>query len=90
VERKCTYKGQEPDVTTVEKVLKWPECRNMSEVRVFLEMAGTVQNWIKSFAEVSNPLTKLTRVTKSEFKWGEKQRLAMEEMKKRVSTCVAI
>jgi len=90
VGRKCTYKGQELDVTTVEKVLKWSECRNVSEVRGFLGMAGTVQNWIKSFAEVSNPLTKLTRVTKSKFKWEEEQRLAMEEMKKRVFTCAAI
>lgn len=46
VGRKCTYKGQEPDEGMVEKVLKWPECQNISEVRGFLGMAGTVQNWI--------------------------------------------
>ena len=38
VGRKCTYKGQEPDVTTVEKVIKWLECRNVLEVREFLGM----------------------------------------------------
>lgn len=32
VGRRCTYKGQEPDTTTVEKIRKWPECRNVSEV----------------------------------------------------------
>ncbi|KXN87122.1 hypothetical protein AN958_09185, partial [Leucoagaricus sp. SymC.cos] len=32
MERKCTYKRQEPDVGTVEKVLKWLECRNVLEV----------------------------------------------------------
>ncbi|KXN83425.1 Pol polyprotein, partial [Leucoagaricus sp. SymC.cos] len=69
VGRKCTYEGQEPDVGTVEKVLKWPECRNVSEVRGFLGMAGTVRNWIKGFAEVAHPLTRLTRVTKEEFSW---------------------
>ena len=42
VGRKCTYNGQEPDATTVEKVIKWPECRNVSEVRGFLRVAGTV------------------------------------------------
>jgi len=73
----------------LERAPEW-RVRGPLTVRVFLEVAGTVQNWIKSFAEVSNPLTKLTRVTKSEFKWGEKQRLAMEKMKKRVSTCAAI
>lgn len=67
VGRKCTYKGQEPDVTTVDKILKWPECRNVSKVWGFLGMAGTVQNWIQSFVEVADPLTKLTQVTKEEF-----------------------
>ena len=82
VGRKCTYKGQEPDATIVEKVLKWPEYRNISEVRGFLGMASTVWNWIRGYAEVADPLTKLTRVTKG--------KLAMEEMKERVSTCKAI
>jgi len=59
-------------------------------VRGFLGMAGTVQNWIRGFAEVADLLTKLTRVTKREFIWGEEQRLAMEEIKKRVSTYEAI
>jgi len=42
VRRKCTYNGQEPDITRVEKVMKWPEYRNVLEVRGFLGMAGTV------------------------------------------------
>ncbi|KXN85101.1 hypothetical protein AN958_11705, partial [Leucoagaricus sp. SymC.cos] len=44
--RKCTYEGQEPDVT-MKEVLKWPECWNVSEVREFLGMARTVQSWIR-------------------------------------------
>jgi len=32
----------------------------------------------------------LTRVTKEEFFWGEKQKLVMKEMKERVATCEAI
>ena len=53
-------------------------------------MAGTVQNWIRGFVKVADPLTKLTRVTKREFIWGEEQRLAIEKMKKCVSTYEAI
>jgi len=67
VGRKCTYKGQEPDATLVEKVLKWPEYRNILEVRGFLGMVRTVWNWIKGFAEIADPLTWLTRVIKQEF-----------------------
>lgn len=90
VGRKYTYNRQEPDTTTVEKVIKWPECRNVSEVRRFLGVTGTVQNWIRGFVEIADPLTKLTRVTKREFTWEEEQKLTMKEMKKRASTCEAI
>jgi len=62
----------------------------VSEVRGFLGMAGIVRNWIRGFAEVADPLTKLTRVAKEEFFWGEKQKLVMKEMKERVATCEAI
>jgi len=62
----------------------------VSEVRGFLGMAGIVWNWIRGFVEVADPLTKLTRVTKGEFFWEEKQKLAMKEMKERVATCEAI
>jgi len=75
---------------TVEKVLKWPKYKNVSEVRGFLGMADTVQNWIRGFAEVADPLTKLMKVTKGEFFWEEEQKLAMKEMKERVATCEAI
>ena len=70
--------------------MKWLEYRNVLEMRGFLGMAGTVQNWIRGFVEVADPLTKLTRVTKREFIWGEEQRLAIEKMKKCVSTYEAI
>ncbi|KXN89134.1 Pol polyprotein [Leucoagaricus sp. SymC.cos] len=90
VGRKCMYEEQEPDTGTVEKVLKWPECHNVSEVRGFLGMVGMVRNWIKGFAEVADPLTKLMRVTKQEFRWGEEQKLAIKEIKMHVSTCEAI
>jgi len=36
VGRKCIYNGQEPNATTVKKVIKWPEYRNVLEVRGFL------------------------------------------------------
>jgi len=75
---------------TVEKVLRWPECKNVSEVRGFLGIVGTVWNWIRGFAEVADLLTKLMRVTKGEFFWGEKQKLVMKEIKERVATCEAI
>ncbi|KXN86951.1 Gag-Pol polyprotein [Leucoagaricus sp. SymC.cos] len=55
VGRRCTYEGQGPDATTVE-VLKWPECQNVSEVRGFLGMTGTVRNWVKTIRPVDHSL----------------------------------
>jgi len=40
----------------------------VSEVRKFLGIVDTVQNWIKSFVEMADSLAKLTRMTKSKFK----------------------
>ncbi|KAF9440127.1 hypothetical protein P691DRAFT_635773, partial [Macrolepiota fuliginosa MF-IS2] len=40
VGKKCTYEGQEPDKGTVEKVLSWPKCQNVPEVRGFLGIGG--------------------------------------------------
>lgn len=90
VGQSCTYKEEWPDTTTVDKILRWPECRNVSEMRGFLEMAGTVRNWIKSFTEICNPLTKLTWVMKTKFEWDKEQWVAMEEVKAKVAMCEII
>jgi hypothetical protein len=90
VGRVCMYKGQRLDEATVKKILRWPECKTVLEVRGFLGMTGVIQNWIIGFAEVCGPLTKLMRVTKAEFKWGEEEREAMEKVKRRVANCEAI
>jgi len=37
------------------------------EVREFLGIVDTVQNWIRGFAEITDPLMKLTRMIKREF-----------------------
>jgi len=56
---------EEKSITTTKTFLPLPPAlKTYQRQRGFLGMAGTVWNWIKSFAEVSNPLTKLTRVTK--------------------------
>jgi len=62
----------------------------VSEVRGFLGIEGTVQNWVQSFAEVADPLTKLTRITKEKFSWREEQASAIREMKEHIATCEAI
>lgn len=65
----------------VNKVKKWPECANVSEIRGFLGTAGVARRWIRGFALKAKPLTKLLRVAEEAFAFGEEQRQAMRELK---------
>lgn len=65
----------------VNKVLKWPYCKSVSEVLGFLGTAGVGQRWIKNFALIAKPLSVLCRATDALFVFGEEQRQAMDLLK---------
>ena len=77
-----TYKGRRPDRTKVVKIENWPECKTVTDVRVFLGTAGTVRTWVKDFASIAHPLVELTKKG-VEFGWGEREQKAMNELKER-------
>ncbi|TFY61408.1 hypothetical protein EVJ58_g4516 [Rhodofomes roseus] len=73
--------GWEPEHGLVNKVLKWPYCETVSEVRGFLGTAGVGRRWIKNFSLIAKPLSALCRVTDVLFEFGEKEQQAMDELK---------
>ena len=89
VGHKCTYEGRMPDEGRVQKILNWPICQNLTEVRGFLGTLGTIRIFIKNFAMHAKPLVQLTRKG-VDFEFGEEQLLAMEKMKLFVQNCMAI
>ena len=89
VGHKCTIDGRMPDEARVQKILDWPKCKTLTEVRGFLGTLGTIRIFIKNFAVHAKPLVQLTRKG-VEFEFGEDQLIAMEKLKMLVQDCTAI
>src|SRR5271163_5235835 len=78
-----------PDDSRIRKILNWPICNDLTEVRGFLGMLGTIRIFIKSFALHARPLVQLTRKD-VEFEFGEDQLFEMETLKQLTEDCQAI
>ena len=89
VGHKCTIEGRLPDKTRVQKIVDWPICRNLTEVRGFLGTLGTVRIFIKNFAMHAKPLVQLTRKG-VEFEFEDEHVMAMEKLKALVQESEAI
>ena len=89
VGHKCTMEGRLPDESRVQKIVDWPICRDLTEVRGFLGTLGTLRIFIKNFATHAKPLVHLTRKD-VEFEFGNDQLLAMEKLKMMAQNCPAI
>ncbi|MCI54440.1 hypothetical protein A2U01_0075690, partial [Trifolium medium] len=62
--------GVSVDQSKVEAVLNWEQPRSITEVRSFLGLAGYYRRFIRSFAQIALPLTRLTRKD-TPFIWDE-------------------
>ncbi|KAF7763895.1 hypothetical protein Agabi119p4_8432 [Agaricus bisporus var. burnettii] len=80
VGHQCTYEGRLPDTARVQKIVDWPSCTSVTEVRGFLGTLGTIRIFIKNFAAISRPLVNLTKKG-VEFEFGDEEEAAMKELK---------
>lgn len=82
-----SYDGWHLEHGLVAKIQKWPEPRNVSEVRSFLGTAGCGRKWIKNFSLIAKPLTSLLRATDDcDFIFDEQARSAMQKLKDLVTS----
>ena len=81
----CSAQGREPDKDRVIKILDWPRPRNISEVRGFLGICGTVRIWIKDYSKIIRPLTELLH-RDTEFEWTSKREETFEQLKKTITS----
>jgi len=77
---KCNYEGCVPDDSKIAKIRDWPNCKNLSDVRAFLGIAGYMRIWIKNFSTIAWPLVDLTRKG-APFVWQEEHEQAMQSLK---------
>ena len=45
--------------TKVEAILKWPQPKNMTEIRSFLGLAGYYRRFVEGFAKITNLMSAL-------------------------------
>ncbi|OBZ72851.1 hypothetical protein A0H81_07004 [Grifola frondosa] len=58
---RCTYKGRLPEESRVKAIENWGPCKDLSEVRAFLDTIGVVHIFIHNFAQCAHPLVYLMR-----------------------------
>jgi hypothetical protein len=80
VGQKCSSKGREPIPARTKKVWEWPTPKNLTQVRGFLGLCGTVRIWIQDYSILAKPLIDLTRKG-VDFFWESAQEKAFTILK---------
>jgi len=77
--------GIEMEKEKVDRVLSWPEPRNVKDVRKFLGLANYYRRFIKDFARVAKPMNVLTRKD-VKWRWEGEEQAAFDELKRAFTT----
>ena len=77
--------GFRPDPEKIEPVMRYPEPRNLKQLRRFLGMASWYRKFLRNYATIAEPLTSLTRKDRK-YEWQEKQQEAFDQIKSMIAT----
>ncbi len=72
--------GIEPDPDNVSKIMEFKEPHDLEGMRSFLGLTGYYRKFIRSYSDITQPLSKLTRKG-CHFEWGPQQSEAFSNMK---------
>lgn len=72
------------DDKKVEAVKLWPRPSNLKQLRGFLGLTGYYRRFVKGYAQIAAPLTKLLK--KNAFKWTEAATMAFIQLKEALTT----
>jgi predicted aspartyl protease len=77
--------GIRTDPRKTEAIARYPQPEDASAIRRFLGLAGYYRRFVPKFAQVVEPLTRLTRKTE-QFHWSVECQAAFEKVKELLST----
>ncbi|KAL5020815.1 hypothetical protein ScPMuIL_002102 [Solemya velum] len=84
--------GIQTDPEKVSAVVNWPVPTSTKTVQQFIGFIGFYRRYIKGFSKISQPLHDLLKKQKNgkrkyiEFRWGEAQQKAFDDLKKKLTT----
>jgi len=85
----CGMDGRSPEETKTRKITNWSPCIDLSDISAFLRLCVYYRIWIKDFSTIAEPLFRLSRKD-VEFYWLEEQQIAMDELKKALTSAPAL
>ena len=65
--------------------MDWPRPTTVTEIRSFLGLAGYYRQFIKGFARLSSPMTKLARKGEK-FEWNDACERTFQELMRKLTT----
>ena len=97
--RKCTFytshvkhlgfivseEGISIDLAKVRDIIEWPEPKNVSEVRGFLGIIGWYRSFIKDYASIASPLTRLLKKG-TKIDWKSHHQQSFDNLKRIVTS----
>ena len=83
-----SHNSMRMDPVKIAGIMEWPEPKNVKQVQAFLGFVNFYRRFIRGFSDVAKPLTKLTG--KAGWTWGDDQRNAFAELKRRVAEDVVL
>src|SRR2546430_11916502 len=77
--------GIEVDSRKIEAIQNWPQPQSVTDIRIFLGLAGYYRRFIEGFSLITAPLTKLLRKDVP-FVWSEACQHSFDRLKEKLTT----
>jgi len=81
--------GVEPQPEKIEAIMNWPRPKCIRDIRAFYGLASYYRRFVKNFANVAEPLTKLTRKN-TKFEWTDEAQEAFDRLKRALQEATTV
>ncbi|KAG7594099.1 Zinc finger CCHC-type [Arabidopsis thaliana x Arabidopsis arenosa] len=81
--------GVSVDPEKIRSIKEWPRPKNATEIRSFLGLAGYYRRFVKGFASMAQPMTRLTGKD-TKFQWSEECEKSFSELKSMLTSALVL
>ena len=73
------------DLAKAKAISKWPQPKNVTEIRIFLGLARYYKRFVEGFSKIASILTMFTRKNRH-FEWSKTWERSFQKLKKKFTT----